>query len=289
MYKGVFLAPLSPAFCPEEAATFPDARAHVVQDAFRLASDRAGAQTASMALRPEHLPASVCPARVVADASAALDAGRWDARARCRVEARDCRLAKDHGFLSSGVVLLVELAHSDARAHWVAQVRRQQQVLRQKVANSPGRRRPAWLPAFRAVLQELKDESGLRVLRVSPRPEHREARELGFWEQFSERRARQPEAPQYELREPLVSPPARQVVQRGQRASRQQEPHALAAVRLQEQEDASAPLSRLLPSLLSRPWPPLPPELQLRLLLESSCELSRRRRQESSSNAFSFR
>jgi hypothetical protein len=175
-------------------------------------------------------------------------------------------LAKDRGFLSSGVVLLVELANSDARAHRVAQARRQQ-VLRQKVANWPGRRPPAWLPAFRAVLQELQDESGLRVLRVSPRPEHREARELGSWEQFSERPARQPEAPQYELREP----------------------HAVAEVRLQEQEDASAPLSRLLPSLLSRPWPSLPPELQLRLLLESSCELSRRRRQESSSNAFSFR
>jgi hypothetical protein len=196
-------------------------------------------------------------------------------------------LAKDRGFLSSGVVLLVELANSDARAHRVAQARRQQ-VLRQKVANWPGRRPPAWLPAFRAVLQELQDESGLRVLRVSPRPEHREARELGSWEQFSERPARQPEAPQYELREPLVSPLERQV-QRGPRASRQQEPHAVAEVRLQEQEDASAPLSRLLPSLLSRPWPSLPPELQLRLLPESSCELSRRRRQESSSNAFSFR
>ena len=122
---------------------------------------------------------------------------------RCLGEARDCRLAKDHGFLSSGVALLVELARPDARAHWVALVR-QQQVLRQKVANSPERRPQAWLPAFQAVLQEQQDESGLQVLWVSPRPEHWEARELGFWEQFLERRARQPKAPQYELREPLV-------------------------------------------------------------------------------------
>jgi len=40
------------------------------------------------------------------------------------------------------VVLMVELAHPDARAHRVAQARRQQ-VLQQKVANSPGRLKQA--------------------------------------------------------------------------------------------------------------------------------------------------
>jgi hypothetical protein len=188
------------------------------------------------------------------------------------------------------VVLLVEQAHPDARAHRVAQARRQR-VLLQKVANSLVRRQPAWLYVFRAVLRAQPGESvsaQLLVLRAWPQPAHQRAREPVPWEQFSEQLLRQPEAQQYELREPLVSPPERQV-QREPRASRQQEPHALAEVRLQEREDASARLSRLLPSLLFRPWPSLPPELQLRLLLESSCELSRRRRQESSSNAFSFR
>jgi hypothetical protein len=96
---------------------------------------------AETALRLVPRPASAGLGQAVAGEWAAQAAGRSDARARCRAAARDYRLAKDHGFLSTAVALLVELAHPDARARRVAQVPRQQ-VLRQKVANSPGQRPP---------------------------------------------------------------------------------------------------------------------------------------------------
>jgi hypothetical protein len=166
-------------------------------------------------------------------------------------------LAKDHGFLSDGADLTVELAHLDARAHRVAQVRPEQlqPVSRQKVADSLGPQPLVGLPGYRTVLRAQPDESvsaPLLVLRAWPQPAHQKAREPVPWEQFSEQLVRQREASRHELREPLVSPQA-QKSQRGPRASRRPEPHALAGVQLQAREAASAPLSRPLPLLLFRP------------------------------------